>query len=114
MEEALQPKEEIILNLVNPKEKFWGILLSMTPVGVTFRGINIDSFDDFVRQAAKRTSDEHQVELVTMFVPLFRVERIFVDEAAGSIPSYGSHFQSVVGMPVAGYLELMKSGDGKS
>lgn len=111
MTEALQNNQPIILNLVNPKEKFWGVLLSMTQVGVTFRGINLDTFDDFIRQAAKRSMDEQTVDLVTMFVPLFRVERIFLDEAAGAVQSYSSHFQEVVKMPVLDYLELMKSGE---
>jgi len=114
MEEALRPNDEILLNLVNPKEKFWGALLSLTPVGITFQGINLDSFDDFVRQAAKRNQDEHQVNLVTMFVPLFRVERIFADEASGSLQSFGSRFEAIVGMPVVEYVELMRKGESKS
>ena len=114
MNEALQPNEPIILNLVNPKEKFWGILLTMTAVGVTFRGINLDSFDDFVRQAAKRSTDEQQVDLVTMFIPLFRVERIFLDEAVGAVQAYSRHFHQMVGMSIRDYLDLMNSGEKKA
>ena len=92
----------VIVNLVNPKEKFFGILLALSAAGVTLRAINLDSFDDWLRQIAR--DDEHDLDLITMFVPLFRVERIFLDEPSGAIKSYGDRFEEVVGMPVLAYL----------
>ena len=47
--------------------------------------------------------------MVTMFVPLFRVERIFLDESAGMVQSYSQRFAQVVGQNVAEYLELPAS-----
>lgn len=102
MSEDLQPNAIVLLNLVNPKEKFWGVLRSITPVGVTLRGINIDSFDDWVRQLGR--SDEQTLGLVTMFVPLFRVERIFIDEPVGPIRSYSQLFDEIVGISPLKYL----------
>jgi hypothetical protein len=92
----------IIVNLVNPKEKFFGVLTALSPAGITLRGINLDSFDDWLRQLAKR--DEPNLDLITMFVPLFRVERVFLDEPSGSIKSYGQRFQEIVGVSVQEYL----------
>ena len=102
MTEGLQPNAIILLNLVNPKEKFWGVLRSITPVGVTLRGINIDSFEDWVRQLAR--DEDQTLGLVTMFVPLFRVERIFVDEPVGPIRSYSDVFADIVGMTPLKFL----------
>ncbi len=34
----------VIVNLVNPKEKFFGVLSSLSAAGVTARAINLDSF----------------------------------------------------------------------
>jgi hypothetical protein len=85
----------VILNLVNPKEKFFGILSALSPAGVTVRAINLDSFDDWIHQIAR--DEDPDLDLMTMFVPLFRVERIFLDEASGSIKSYSQRFQEVVG-----------------
>jgi hypothetical protein len=85
----------VILNLVNPKEKFFGILAALSPAGVTVRAINLDSFDDWIHQIAR--DEDPDLDLMTMFVPLFRVERIFLDEASGSIKSYSQRFQEVVG-----------------
>ena len=78
MIEGFEPSSRIILNLVNPREKFFGILGALSPAGITVRAINLDSFEDWVRQIAHE--EEPNLGLITMFVPLFRVERIFLDE----------------------------------
>jgi len=80
MIEGFEEGALVIINLVNPKEKFWGVLGSLSAAGLTLKGINLDSFDDWVPQVT-RDDDDMSFDLVTMFVPLFRVERIFLDEA---------------------------------
>lgn len=102
MIEGFDAHSLIIVNLVNPREKFFGLLTSLSPAGVTLRGINLDSFDDWIRQVARQ--DEPNLELITMFVPLFRVERIFLDEPSGVIKSYGQRFEETVGMTIEKYL----------
>jgi hypothetical protein len=92
----------VILNLVNPKEKFFGVLNALSPAGITVRAINLDSFEDWLRQIARE--DEPNLGLITMFVPLFRVERIFLDEPSGAIKSYAQRFEDVVGMTLQEYL----------
>jgi hypothetical protein len=94
----------VILNLVNPKEKFFGVLNALSPAGITVRAINLDSFEDWLRQIARE--DEPNLGLITMFVPLFRVERIFLDEPSGAIKSYAQRFEDVVGMTLQEYLSL--------
>lgn len=104
MIEGFQPNALVIANLVSPKEKFFGILAALSPAGVTLRAINLDSFDDWVRQVAH--GEESNLDLITMFVPLFRVERIFLDEPSGAIKSYAQRFEDAVGSPLAKYLGL--------
>ncbi len=94
----------VILNLVNPKEKFFGVLNALSPAGITVRAINLDSFEDWLRQIARE--DEPNLGLITMFVPLFRVERIFLDEPSGAIKSFAQRFEDVVGMTLQEYLSL--------
>ena len=43
---------------------------------------------------------------MTMFAPLFRVERVFLDEPAGTIRSFSQRFQDVVGRSIHEYLGL--------
>ncbi|MDQ3281064.1 MAG: hypothetical protein M3Q69_06605 [Acidobacteriota bacterium] len=103
----------VILNLVNPKEKFFGVLRALSPAGITMRAMNLDSFDDWIHQIAR--GEEAEIEMVTMFVPLFRVERIFLDEPAGTVKSYSQRFEQVVGRSVGDYLGLnADGGNGRS
>lgn len=104
MIEGFEESALVILNLVNPKEKFFGVLGSLSAAGVTMRAINLDSFEDWIRQIAH--GEEPDIAMIRMFIPLFRVERIFLDEPAGAIKSYGERFEDVAGMPVRKYLGL--------
>jgi hypothetical protein len=104
MIEGFLPTSLIIVNLVNPKEKFFGVLLSLSAAGVTMRGINLDSFEDWIHQIAR--NEELDLDLITMFVPLFRVERIFLDEPSGAIKSYAQRFEEVAGMAISTFLGL--------
>jgi hypothetical protein len=102
MIEGFEPRSLVIVNLVNPKEKFFGILGSLSAAGITMRAVNLDSFDDWIRQIA--SDDEPDFDLMTMFFPLFRVERIFLDEPCGAIKSYAQRFEEVVGRPILEYV----------
>jgi hypothetical protein len=102
MIEGFEPDALIIVNLVNPKEKFFGVLKALSSAGVTVRAINLDSFEDWIHQIAR--DEEPNLDLLTMFVPLFRLERIFLDEASGSIKSYSQRFEEVVGREIREFL----------
>ena len=94
----------LIAHLVNPTEKLWGVLHSLESTGVTLRGINVESFEDWIAQVNR---DEPQaLGLSTMFVPLFRIERIFLDEQVGAVESYCQRFERRVGLKVEDYLRL--------
>jgi hypothetical protein len=104
MIEGFDKSSLVIVNLVNPKEKFFGVLASLSAAGVTVKAINLDSFDDWIRQIAR--DDESDLDLLTMFFPLFRVERIFIDEPTGAVKSYSQRFEDVVGRSLKDYLGL--------
>jgi hypothetical protein len=94
----------VVVSLQTPREKVWGELLALHPAGVTVRGIDLNSFDDFVRQVLH--PDPDRVGLPTMFFPMHRVERISLDEPSGSIPSMADLFEQKVGRSLKDYLEL--------
>ncbi len=73
----------VVVNLHTPKEKFWGILEELSPAGITLQGIDLNTFEDFVRQA----STDEPLGFTTVFFPLYRVERMALDEPMGDIPS---------------------------
>jgi len=105
----LSPDSIVIVHLVNPTEKFWGVLLQLDPSGLTLRGINVRSFDDWMFQAVR--GESQSLGLSTMFVPLFRVERIFLDEKIGEVDSYRQRFEGQVGCTVEEYLGLVVDDD---
>ncbi len=88
----------VLLHLVEPKEKYWGLLVSLTPAGVTLRGIDVTLFDDWARQ--HRTGGEAELGVAKLFVPLHRVEKIFEDSRVGSVASYAERFFQMVGRDV--------------
>jgi len=100
----LQPNSIILLSLHSPKEKIWGQLVSLHAAGVTVRGIDLNSFDDFIRQVLD--PDGERIGLSTLFFPMQRVERIALDEPHGSIPSMAERFEQKVGRSLADYLAL--------
>jgi hypothetical protein len=71
----------VTVHLINPTEKFWGVLERLEPVGVVYRGISLDFFEAWLNEVAR--GEGESLGLATMFVPLFRVERIFLDEQVG-------------------------------
>ena len=94
----------IIVSLGSPREKVWGQLLQLDAKGVTVRGLELDSFDDFVRQIVGR--EESTVGMTEVFYPIHRVERIALDESSGSIPSLSERFRSLVGLSIQEYLGI--------
>jgi hypothetical protein len=99
----------VLVHLVNPTEKFWGTLDRLETVGVTFRGISLDSFEVWVTELARR--DASGLGLATMFVPLFRVERIFLDEEVGEVESYRRRFERRVGASVDNFVTLERESE---
>jgi hypothetical protein len=100
----LHPGDLVLVHVVNPNEKFWGVLVELDVAGVTLHGISVSSFDEWVSQAARR--ETAALGLSTMFVPLFRVERVFRDETIGQVESYAIRFERRVGVAVKDFLGL--------
>lgn len=94
----------VIVSLAAPKEKVWGQLLALSPAGVTVRGIELDSFDDFLRQIIHQ--EEATVGMATVFYPIHRVERIAWDEPSGTLPSLADRFRQKVGLTIQEYLGI--------
>lgn len=93
----------VLVHLVAPREKFWGVLSDMSPSGVTVRGLALDAFESWMRELARGA--EPSSFPATVFFPLHRVERVFADETAGEVQSYAERFIGVVGRNVRDYLE---------
>jgi len=91
----------IVVDLQNPKEKYWGALLQITPAGLWLQGLNLATFEDWVRQFSADAYPIAHIGLSTAFFPMHRVERVTLDEAAGDIPSYFEQFAERAGSDAA-------------
>jgi hypothetical protein len=98
----MDPHSIVVVSLHTPKEKVWGELLAIHPAGITMRGIDLNSFDHFIRQVNQPDGD--RVGLPTVFFPMNRVERVALDEPSGAIPSMAELFERKVGRSLAQYL----------
>jgi len=99
---VMDPHSIVVVSLHTPREKVWGELLAINPSGVTIRGVDLNSFDHFVRQINQ--PDGERMGLPTIFFPMNRVERISLDEPSGSIPSMNELFARKVGRSLSDYL----------
>jgi hypothetical protein len=88
----------VLVHLHSPKEKYWGVLGSLSPAGVTVRGIDVALFDDWARQY--RAGTEPELGAATLFFPLHRVEKMFEDARIGTVAAYHERFFEMVGRDV--------------
>lgn len=89
----METGELVVISCATPREKFFGVLLALTPVGATLRGVPLDAFEDWLRQVA--TSGPPMIGPVTLFLPAHRLERIEVDESTGAVEGYADRFRRV-------------------
>lgn len=102
--DRFRPGAVVILYLKEPKERFWGVLRSLDATGISVLGVDLQAFDDWVRQVADRASPDINASLV--FFPLLRVEKILLDMPSGTIPSLVDNFESRTGRGLLSYLGL--------
>ena len=95
-----RPGALVIATLSNPREKFWGAILHLSPTGLSLRGVDLSSFDDFTAQIR----DGEPFAAGVMFFPMHRVERLELDLPEGSIPSLAQRFAQKTGQDPAPIL----------
>lgn len=91
----------VVIHLHSHREKLWGLITDISMAGVQIRGIDLHTFDDWVRMI---TRNEHNIALTHVFFPMWRVERIALDETVGEIPSLQEVFHLRVGISLIEYL----------
>ncbi len=99
----MQANSFVIVNLHSPKERFVGRLINIAAPGVTLRGLDLMSFDDWMNDVSKE--EESGVQPTTIFFPLHRVEKIMLDENLGGIPSLANTFLTRIGSSIDDFLE---------
>lgn len=93
----MNPGHVVLVTLQNPREKFWGVLVALTPAGVSLRGVDLQSLEDFMQMM--KSGERATASLI--FFPMHRVQRIEVDSSNGELPSLADQFTAKTGMTIS-------------
>ena len=96
-ERGFEPGTPVLVYLHSPREKVFGVLVSLQPAGVALRGIELSAFEDWMRQEAR---GERGLGLLTLFYPMHRVERVERDETVGDLEGIADRFRRETGRPI--------------
>lgn len=92
----------VVVHCIQPKEKLWGVVLKLDQLGVVVRGLDLNTVEDWLRQTI--SGAEPLIGPSTVFVPMHRIERIFLDESSGAAAGIGDRFRTATGGDVAAVL----------
>lgn len=108
------PGSMVIVTLGNPRDKFWGMILSLAAEGLSVSGIELASFEDLVVMV----KDGDSFNPAVVFFPMHRIERIELDLPDGNLPSLSQRFCAKTGLDPAvtlsSHLLSAKSASAKS
>jgi hypothetical protein len=92
--EPFLPGALVIATLCNPREKFWGMILSLAPAGLSLSGAELASFEDLTVMVR----DGEPFTPAVVFFPMHRIERVELDLPDGSLPSLAQRFLAKTGL----------------
>ncbi len=96
----------VLVYLHSPREKVFGVLLSLESAGVVVRGIDLGAFEDWMRQEAR--GETPGLALATLFYPMNRIERIERDESLAGIEGFADRFRRAAGRSVVEAAGLVR------
>ena len=102
-----RPGIVVLVTLGDPREKFWGAILSLSPEGLSLCGVELASFDDFV----SLVKDGEPFSPSVVFLPMHRLERMELDLPDGSIPSLSQRFATKTGLGASAVLMRYGAGN---
>ena len=94
------PGSMVLVTLNHPREKFLGLLLALDQAGITLRGIDLQSLDDF----AQIMKSGEAVSPGVVFFPMHRIERVELDARNGEIPSLAEQFAAKSGTSAVAFF----------
>lgn len=92
----------VVLVTNHPRERWFGRLLGLEAAGIALRGFDLSPWDDVL--SLIRSGEGDQVALATRFVPMHRVESLYLDEPSSGVPSLGQVFFQRTGLPAEVFL----------
>jgi hypothetical protein len=87
----------VIVTLSAPREKFWGMILSLAGEGLSLSGAELACFEDL----ALMVKNGEPFTPAVVFFPMHRIERVELDSPDGSLPSLSQRFVAKTGLEPA-------------
>ena len=92
----------VVLVSNHPRERWFGRLLSLDAAGIVLRGFDLSPWEDIL--ILVRAGEGDQVAIATRFVPMHRVESLYLDEPSSGVPSLGDVFSQRTGLKAEAFL----------
>ena len=92
----------VVLVLREPKERLWGRLLGLETSGVVLRGVDLTPWEEIL--ALVKRGEQDQVALGTRFIPMHRIESLYLDEPSSGVISLAEEFQQRTGTDPQDFL----------
>ncbi len=99
----------VLVYLHSPREKVFGVLVSLQPAGLVLRGIDLAAVEDWIRQEARQEGPG--LGLVTLFYPMNRVERMERDQTVGDLEGLADRFWRETGRSICEVAGIAGPGD---
>lgn len=94
---GIETGQAVLVVLHSPREKVFGVLDEIGAAGVSLRGIELGAFEDWMRALM---NDEPFIGFASGFFPMWRVERVTLDEDAAGVPSLTEQFTARTGRSI--------------
>ncbi len=92
----------VVVVLHSPRERLWGVLQGLEAPGLAIRGIDVAPWEEVLTLV--RHGREDEVALSTRFIPMHRVESLYLDERSSGVPSLGEVFRERTGIDPMTFL----------
>jgi hypothetical protein len=96
------PGQLVVVILHSPRERLWGALLGLEAPGLALRGIDVLPWEEVLSLVRQGLGD--QVSLSTRFVPMYRIESLYLDERSSGVPGLGEVFLARTGIDPIRFL----------
>ncbi len=92
----------VVVVAQSPRERFWGRILGLEAAGIALRGLDLIPWEEVL--SLVRTGQADQVALSTRFIPMHRIEAMYLDEASSGVPSLADTFRERTGIDARTFL----------
>ena len=93
----------VVAVLREPREQIWGALLGLEAAGLALRGVDLQGWEELLAQVKRGEGAE--VAVSTRFLPMHRVESLYLDETVAGVPSLAATFLGRAGADPHAFLE---------